>query len=260
MNSLTITTYIKYTYHICAKITWCFVKSLFPQKCNNSCLHGAPLLTAFISKALSKRMFSLQQDHFSAKVSSAHSCCLFLLCFSWSRKSCKVVNAAVKWSSNMTQNANAKPDFKRQVMPWISSWAKMIWKERYHLQTTHEQVHETVRKSFQPSDGPNDPVIRQRALDEEPPTQKVWMVTLVSDHAHEASCKHYCKWRRCEIIQFQYAQNELPSRKASMKLCNRDARVLQVCGRYVVHLKAKQRIRLVAQNGLTYSATFKHFD
>lgn len=102
------TTYIKYTYHICAKITWCFVKSLFPQKWNNSCLHGAPLLTAFISKALSKRMFSLQQDHFSAKVSSAHSCCLFLFCFSWSRKSCKVVNAAVKWSSNMMQNANAK--------------------------------------------------------------------------------------------------------------------------------------------------------
>ena len=48
-------------------------------------------------------------------------------------------------------------------------------------------------ESFQPSDGPNDPVIRQRALDEELPTQKLWMVTLVSDRAHEASCKHDCK-------------------------------------------------------------------
>ena len=67
-------------------------------------------------------------------------------------------------------------------------------------------------------------------------------------------------WRRCEITQFQYAQNELSSRKASMKLCNCDARVRQVCGCYVVHLKAKQRIRLVVQNGLTYRTTFKHFD
>ena len=74
-------TYIKYTNHICTKLTWCFFKILFPKKCNNSCLDGAPLLTAFVPKVLSKRMFSLQQDHFSAKVSSAHSCCLFLFCF-----------------------------------------------------------------------------------------------------------------------------------------------------------------------------------
>ena len=43
---------------------------LLPKQCNNSCLHGAPLLTAFISKVLSKHMFNLQQDRFSARASS----------------------------------------------------------------------------------------------------------------------------------------------------------------------------------------------
>ena len=46
-------------------------QNVFSNKCNNSCLHGAPLLTAFISKVLSKHMFNLQKDHFSARVSSA---------------------------------------------------------------------------------------------------------------------------------------------------------------------------------------------
>ena len=43
----------------------------FPKKCNYSSLHGAPLLTAFISKVLSKHMFNLQKDRFSARASSA---------------------------------------------------------------------------------------------------------------------------------------------------------------------------------------------
>ena len=42
----------------------------FPKKCTYSCLHGAPLLTAFISKVLSKHRFNLQEDNFSANVCS----------------------------------------------------------------------------------------------------------------------------------------------------------------------------------------------
>ena len=123
---------------------------------------------------------------------------LFVLAFqsvAWdimSRKCLKVVNAAVKWSSNMAQNANSKKILNAKLCheyPLEPKWYErndIIWKPHMNKYMKRSE------KSFQPSDGPNDPVIRQRALEEEPPTQKVWMVTLVSDHAHEASCKHYC--------------------------------------------------------------------
>ncbi len=50
---------------------WVLITIHFPKKCNNSCLHGAPLLTAFICKPLSEHMLNLQKDHFCARVSSA---------------------------------------------------------------------------------------------------------------------------------------------------------------------------------------------
>lgn len=46
-------------------------KCLFTKKPNNLYLHGSPLLTAFMSKVLSKHMFNPQQVHFSARVSIA---------------------------------------------------------------------------------------------------------------------------------------------------------------------------------------------
>lgn len=46
------------------------IKMSFPQRCNKSCLRGAPLLIAFISKVLSEHMFNLQKDHSFARVPS----------------------------------------------------------------------------------------------------------------------------------------------------------------------------------------------
>lgn len=86
------------------------------------------------------------------------------------------------------------------------------------------------------------------------------MVTLVSDHAHEASCKHYCKLAKMRDHSIPICPERTVQPQSLHEALQPHARVLQVCGRYVVHLKAKQRIRLVVQNGLTYSATFKHFD
>ena len=45
------------------------IKVPVPKNCNNSCLHAAPLLTAFICNP--EHMFNLQKDHFCARVSSA---------------------------------------------------------------------------------------------------------------------------------------------------------------------------------------------
>ena len=53
-------TFIDILYSILRIIIWALIKIHFPQKCNDSCLHGAPLLTAFICKRIP----------FSASVSS----------------------------------------------------------------------------------------------------------------------------------------------------------------------------------------------
>ena len=51
--------------------TWFLSKILLPKKFSYSCLHGAPLLPAFIWRFLPECTFHQQKIHFLARVSSA---------------------------------------------------------------------------------------------------------------------------------------------------------------------------------------------
>ena len=76
MNVIHMSTYVykhRYTYmYVYKNIYGILSKCLFPKSAiNRVYIHGAPLLTAFISKVLSKHMLNQHKVHSSANVSSA---------------------------------------------------------------------------------------------------------------------------------------------------------------------------------------------